>query len=107
MNNTAITGSGGAIYNNDYDCLNDGNITIINMYSTFMNSIAADGGGALYLKFNSGNITILDATFINSAATAGGGAAYLNGGNTLMIVNSAFMNSTAVTGSGGAVYNYS
>ena len=96
-NNTATTGSGGAIQHGDCSVIIEGD-------AIFTNNTAATDGGAVCSGYY-GSVTISgDCTFSNNTAT-NGGAVYSAGdvtisGDSLFIENS-------VGGSGGAIYTSS
>lgn len=130
-NNTA-SNSAGALYVNDYIVCsntifkdnravnNAGALQLAHLHSTsftydgitysdgnvsFINNVAGNEGGALYISAGYAGATITNYKFINNSATNGGAVAdyHARGAETITFKDSNFTDNTA-TGYGGAIY---
>ncbi|MCB9134594.1 MAG: beta-propeller fold lactonase family protein [Anaerolineales bacterium] len=108
LNGNDYPGQGGAIHQTGYN-----NLTI--SLSNFAGNIATEGGGAIYTRADTGNIsdTVFNGNIVNDDAPvefySQGGAAINNGGNNsdsgILITRSAFNGNLSFNAPGGAIFN--
>ncbi len=97
IQNTAVTGNGGAIYAN----FSAQKISMDDV--TFSGNTAKSSGGAIYMK--SGDIKFSDMTFSGNKAASGGAFWFGNNGNgTLLMTGENTFTDNSATGNGGAIY---
>jgi predicted outer membrane repeat protein len=109
--NSALKGSGGAIYNEGGNYNDRGNLTVTN--SNFTKNVAGDYntgnpygkgyGGAICTKY--GNLNVDGCTFTGENALRGEGGAIYSLKSNSKVTNSSFTGNWVYRGSGGAIYS--